>query len=93
MKLEGRTILITGGTSGIGFELAKTLIARRNTVIITGRDSKKLEKAKAALPGVHALQSDASNPRDIESLRQRVTGCFQPATRLSTTQGSCAIST
>lgn len=76
MKLEERTILITGGTSGIGFELAKTLIARRNTVIITGRDSQKLEEAKSALPGVHAFQSDASNPTDIESLRQLVTEAF-----------------
>ena len=76
MKLEGRTILITGGTSGIGFELAKRLIARRNTVIITGRDRQKLEEAKSALPGVHTLQSDASRPEDIEALRQRVTTEF-----------------
>jgi uncharacterized oxidoreductase len=76
MKLEGRTILITGGTSGIGFELAKRLIARRNTVIITGRDQRKLQEAESALPGVHAIQSDASNPADIESLRQWVTTKF-----------------
>ena len=76
MKLEGRTVLITGGTSGIGFELARQLIARRNTVIITGRDPRKLEEAKAALSGVHTFQSDASRPEDIESLRQRVTAEF-----------------
>jgi uncharacterized oxidoreductase len=76
MKLEGRTILITGGTSGIGLELAKRLIARRNTVIITGRDKQKLDEAKSALPGVHGLQSDASNPTDIEALRQWVTAEF-----------------
>ena len=76
MKLEGRTVLITGGTSGIGFELARQLIARRNTVIITGRDPRKLEETKAALSGVHTFQSDASRPEDIESLRQRVTAEF-----------------
>jgi uncharacterized oxidoreductase len=76
MKLEGRTILITGGTSGIGFEMAKQLIARRNTVLITGRDARRLEEAKTALPGVHTFQSDASKPEDIESLRQRVTAEF-----------------
>ena len=76
MKLEGRTILITGGTSGIGFELAKRLIARRNTVIITGRDKQKLDQAKSALAGVHTLQSDVSDPREIEALRQLVTEAF-----------------
>ena len=76
MKLEGRTVLITGGTSGIGFELARQLIARRNTVIITGRDPRKLEEAKAALSGVHTFHSDASRPEDTESLRQRVTAEF-----------------
>lgn len=72
MKLEGRTILITGGTSGIGFELARQLIARRNTVIVTGRDQRKLQEAKFSLPAVHAIQSDASKPEDIDALLQRV---------------------
>ena len=49
MKLKERTILITGGTSGIGLEMARQLVARRNTVIITGRDQRKLEEAKSAL--------------------------------------------
>jgi uncharacterized oxidoreductase len=76
MKLEGRTILITGGTSGIGLELARQLIARRNTVLITGRDQLKLEEAKSTLPGVHTFQSDASKPEEIQSLRQQVTAQF-----------------
>lgn len=76
MKLEARTILITGGTSGIGLEMARQLIARRNTVLITGRDQRKLEEVKASLPGVHVFQSDAGKPEDIEALRQRVTAEF-----------------
>ena len=76
MKLEGRTILITGGTSGIGFELARRLLARRNAVIITGRDQQKLGEAKSKLPGIHTLQSDVSKPEEIESLRQRVIAEF-----------------
>jgi uncharacterized oxidoreductase len=76
MKLEGRTILITGGTSGIGLELAKQLFARRNTVIITGRNQRKLEEVKSALPGVHIIQSDASKPQEIQSLRLRVEAEF-----------------
>lgn len=76
MKLEGRTILITGGTSGIGFELARQLIARNNTVIVTGRDQRRLQEAKSSLPSVHTIQSDASKPEDIEALLERVTAEF-----------------
>ena len=36
MGLSGNTILITGGSSGIGFEMAKGLLADRNKVIIIG---------------------------------------------------------
>ena len=76
MKLEGRTILITGGTSGIGFELAKQLIARHNIVIITGRDQRKLKETELALAGVETMQSDASKPDDIRALLQRVKAEF-----------------
>ncbi len=72
MKLEGRTILITGGTSGIGFELAKQLLARRNVVIITGRDERKLAQTEAALPGVQTLSSDIGKVDDIQALLRRI---------------------
>ena len=38
MKLTSNTILITGGASGIGYELTKQLTALGNTILITGRD-------------------------------------------------------
>ena len=50
MKLEERTVLITGGPSGIGLELAKQLHERGNAVIVTGRDQEKLDTAKRAAP-------------------------------------------
>lgn len=76
MKLTQRTILITGATSGIGLEFAKQLVARDNTVLITGRDSEKLRRAKVEVPGVHTFQSDAMNPDDIEALGHRVAAQF-----------------
>lgn len=49
--LSGRTALITGGTSGIGFEIAKAYINAGATVIITGRNEQRLSNAVSALGG------------------------------------------
>ncbi len=76
MKLTNKTVLITGGTSGIGLELAKQLLERGNTVLVTGRDPEKLEAAKAALPGVHVFQSDVSDPKAIAALHDNVVAQF-----------------
>ena len=48
MKLTQRTILITGGTSGIGQEFARQLLALGNTLIVTGRDQKRLDETSKA---------------------------------------------
>jgi len=76
MKLNGRTILLTGGTSGIGLELARLLLAKRNTVIVTGRDEARLEQTRRALPGVHVIRSDVSEPSAIAALFDQVTTEF-----------------
>ena len=72
MKLKGNTILITGGASGIGYELAKQLHALGNVVVITGRDELKLAKAKQAIPELHTFRSDVSQAKDIEALHTNV---------------------
>jgi uncharacterized oxidoreductase len=76
MKTTDNFILITGGSSGIGFEFAKQLSALGNTIIVTGRDEKKLEKAKSQLPKLRTVKSDVSNPAEIEALRKTVLGEF-----------------
>ena len=52
MKLTGNTVLITGGSSGIGLELAKRLTKNQNKVIICGRSEQKLIVAKSKIPGL-----------------------------------------
>lgn len=76
MELSGNTILITGGTSGIGLELATQLSKRNNAIIVTGRDPDKLREIQGKIPGVHTYQSDVSDPAAIVSLYQRVTKDF-----------------
>jgi uncharacterized oxidoreductase len=76
MKLEQRTVLITGGTSGIGLELARQLQQRGNTVLVTGREQEKLDAAKRLLPELHTFKSDVGNPQDIRALYQNVSARF-----------------
>ena len=76
MKLTSNTILITGGGSGIGYELTKQLTALGNTILITGRDQAKMNRAKAAFPKIHTLRSDVSDPKAIATLYEEVTKQF-----------------
>ena len=76
MQRSGRTILITGGTSGIGLEIASQLLAKRNTIVITGRDPGKLEKVQRKLPGINVFKADQSTAQGVRSLFDRVTSSF-----------------
>ena len=72
MNISGNTILITGGVSGIGFELAARLKALGNTLIVTGRSQSHVDAARNELPGVHAIQSDVGDPAAIAGLYRRL---------------------
>jgi len=72
MHLKNKTILITGGASGIGLEAAKRFLALGNKVIITGRNRSKLEAAKRQYPALTTIQSDAANPQDAIALFEKV---------------------
>ncbi|WP_084332106.1 SDR family NAD(P)-dependent oxidoreductase [Runella limosa] len=73
MDLKNSTILITGGTSGIGLEFVKQLTKLGSTIIVTGRKLDALNETKKQFPNVHTFQSDVSNPRDIEKLHKEIT--------------------
>lgn len=72
MQMQKRTIFISGGSSGIGFALAKKLIGMGNNVVICGRNADKLTAAQEAAPGVHAIRCDISKKADIESLNESI---------------------
>ena len=71
-RLDGKTTLITGGTTGIGFATAKLFLSEGARVVITGRNPENLRTAVDELPGVIALQSDASDMGAVRALPERV---------------------
>jgi uncharacterized oxidoreductase len=76
MNLKNSTILITGGTSGMGLEFVKQLSEIGAKIIVTGRNLEALYETKKQFPNVHTFQSDVSNPKDIKDLFDNVTTLF-----------------
>ncbi len=72
MKLHGNTVLLTGGSAGIGLALAKEFVALGNKVIITGRNAEKLEAARKEAPELEIIQSDAADPDAVKALAAQV---------------------
>jgi len=68
MELKNSTILITGGTSGIGLAFVKQLTEQGANIIVTGRNLDALNETKKKFPKVHIFQSDVSKPAAIEQL-------------------------
>jgi len=76
MNITEKTVLITGGGSGIGFEIAKLLSNKNNKVIITGRSEDRLQKAAAQLNNVSYIATDVNSESDVDNIVKRVTNEF-----------------
>lgn len=76
MQMQGNTILITGGTSGIGRGLAEAFHERGNRVIISGRREDRLKEICARNSGMEYVVLDVTDGKGVESAARRVTQSF-----------------
>jgi len=73
MRFGGKTIVVTGGSSGIGLATAKRIAQEGGRVAITGTSEKHLEEAAAALPSeALIIRNDASDVAEAAALAQQV---------------------
>jgi uncharacterized oxidoreductase len=68
MKITGNTILITGGTSGIGLAFATAFLRLGNKVIICGRRENRLAEIESQHKGIVTRKSDVANSHDRTAL-------------------------
>ncbi|QLE58178.1 SDR family oxidoreductase [Nostoc sp. TCL26-01] len=68
MKINDNTVLITGGSSGIGLAIAQALLNLNNRVIICGRNQQKLAQASQAYPQLHTFLCDVTKPDQVSEM-------------------------
>lgn len=71
LKLEGLTIVLTGGTSGIGKEMVD-LLAPANTLVVLGRDAGKLSALVQKYPTVDTVLTDLASTQSVEAAAKTI---------------------
>lgn len=76
MRVVDRTVLVTGGASGIGIAITRELARRGNRVVVAGRNEGALRAAAAIANVVDAVRCDITSDDDVDALRTRLTERF-----------------
>jgi short-subunit dehydrogenase involved in D-alanine esterification of teichoic acids len=72
MELRNKTILTTGGTSGIGLELVGQLQERGNELVVLGRSQRKLDDLRKRFGTIDTFQCDLSQRHQVEAVMDAV---------------------
>ena len=89
-QLQGRKILITGGSQGIGLQIAKRFVAEGAEVVIVGRDTHKLRDAVQTI-GCKCIAFDLTNIADLPILIQEAVELLGGLDGLVNNAGVCNI--
>ncbi len=71
-RFAGKKAVISGGTHGMGFAIAKALVEGEAEVLLTGRNERNLDVARKALPTAHVVRADVANMAEIATLARIV---------------------
>lgn len=75
MMLAGKRVLITGGGTGTGADLARGFAAAGAEVVVTGRRAEPLEKVAGALPGARAITADVTDEASVNAMFDQAGPC------------------
>lgn len=68
LKLTGKVAIVTGGSRGIGFAIAKIFVENGAKVVITAKDPKKIETALNKLTNTIGITADIKNENDVKKV-------------------------
>lgn len=68
MKTSGNTILITGGTAGIGLELVRQFYLLNNRLIVTSSNAENLGRLKSNFPNIQTISCNLASEKDVKAL-------------------------
>lgn len=77
MQVFDNTVLITGGTSGIGLELVKQFYECGNVIIVVSSNQERLEKLKSEFPKTEIITCDLGDPVSVRKLIDRCLADYQ----------------
>lgn len=91
MNTTNNTVLVTGGSAGIGLAIARSLSEAGNHIIITGRNAARLEQARSQLGNATAIVCDVTRGEDRAQLAERLAREFPKLNMLINNAGQAYV--